>query len=348
MSAVGPEDHGAHGFDFLHDPVLVVTLKGDIVETNGAARSLFGPRLDDGKLANLIEGNRDGCTQYLRLASGSTEPRPGKLLFATPRGVEPRRTQAARSRQKADRTLVIVQLLPVTSDRFALLDRRVRDLDAKLHERLQENTALREALSQNKSLLRELQHRVKNNIQQMMTLIRLGATRVEGPEVAQMVRTAHGRLSAMAAAQEAIYQTNAFDVVPAHEVLQRIILAAARSHGASDAISMALDDVLLTRDEAHCLALIANELVTNAARHGLQNGEGHITVTFSDDGDSCALGVNDTGPGIPEDVAPRASGLALVRNLCRQIGGRLDISRGTIGAGCTVHFRPARQKREHA
>lgn len=343
MDRASQEDD-AHGFEFLTEPVLVLSLAGDILSTNAAARMMFGNNLAIGRLTALMTGDFGRCLAYLRLASGSTAPRPGKFEFLTMQGAAHCKTQAARSRQTSAPTCVILHLSAATSDRFTILDRRVRDLDAKLHQRLMENAALQDALGQNQTLLRELQHRVKNNIQQMLTLIKLSSRGHTSPDVSAVVRSAHGRLSAMAAAQEAIYQTNAFGAVPAQDVLRRIVLAAARMHGVSDAISVVLDEVCLTREEAHCLAMIANELVTNAARHGAQKTGGTIAVTFSDDGTTCRLDVCDAGPGLPDLASYRASGLTLVRNLCRQIGGRLDIVSNSDGARCTVHFRPESHK----
>jgi two-component sensor histidine kinase len=102
---------------------------------------------------------------------------------------------------------VILRFLTVRDDQFALLDRRVRHLDAQLRKRLQENAALESALKQNQGLLRELQHRVKNNIQLMMSLIHLSAKGRDGAQVAELVETARLRLQAMACAQEAIYRS---------------------------------------------------------------------------------------------------------------------------------------------
>ncbi len=332
------------GFDFLADPVLVVTLDGQILQVNAAAKSFFGAERIACGLARLMGGGVENCERYLRLASRSTSPTPGKLSFAGLRGTEQFMAQAARSRKSGVEPQVILRLLPPASDRFAMLDRRVKYLDAQLHKRLQENAALQEALRQNKTLLSELQHRVKNNIQLMMSLIKMAAQGQETTEVAAVVETSHGRLRAMAAAQEALYQSDAVNTVASCGFLEGVVLSTARAVGAADALKVSLDDVDLSSEEAHCLALIANELITNAAKYGLRNGLGRIDVAFYDDGDTYRFEVEDDGPGMPEGSANRSSGLALVRALCRQISGRLEISRGK-GTKCSVQFRPDRSGR---
>lgn len=346
MRAGGTEGELTHGLDFLDEPVLVVELGGRILEANASARAFFGSRLTAGKLGVLLADDNEACARYLKQASGSTSSRPGKFLFDGETGQEQFRTQAARSKRCDDQTQIILRLLSLGSDRFAVLDRRVQELDAQLHKRLQENAALQEALRQNRTLLRELQHRVKNNIQMMVSLIMMAAQGRNTPEVAAVVETSRGRLHAMAAVQEALYQTDRADMVPAREFLTDVVRTAAQASGASDAVQLCLEDAELSSDEAHCLALIANELITNAAKYGLPDGRGRITVTFTDDGNQYRLDVEDEGPGIPAEASTRTSGLTLVRGLCRQLGGRLEIGGGK-GARCSVQFRADGKRKEN-
>lgn len=333
-----------HGFDFLSDPVLIVTLEGRVVEANAAAKALFGAKLASGNLADLVADDPESCRRFLRNASGSTAPRPGKLAFHSENGPQQIMLQGARSKQESAAVQVILRLLQQGSDRFAMLDRRVKALDAELHEKLQKNAALQEALRQKQILLRELQHRVKNNIQLIMSLTKISANGYDTPEVSAVVGTLRGRLQAMAAAQEALYQADEVETVMARDFLEGVVLTAARATGAAEAVSLSLDDVELSSNEAHSLALIANELITNAAKYGLRNGQGQITVTFADNGGDYRFEVADNGTGISDKAASRSSGLALVRGLCRQIGGRLDID-GDKGTICTVQFRADSQEK---
>ncbi|MFU8866008.1 MAG: sensor histidine kinase [Rhodobacterales bacterium] len=327
-----------HGLDFLSDPVLVVTVDGQVVETNAAAKALFGAKLGSGALADLLADDPEDCMRFLRNASSTTAPRPGKLAFHTESGPQRFMLQAARSKQDNPTARIILRLLQQRGNRFAMLDRRVKALDAELHDKLQKNAALHEALRQKQVLLRELQHRVKNNIQLIMSLTKISSSGYDTPEVSEVVGTLRGRLQAMAAAQEALYQADEVETVMARAFLEGVVRTAARATGAAHAVSFALDDAELSSNEAHSLALIANELITNAAKYGLRDGEGHIRVTFANAGGDYRFEVADNGSGISEKAASRSSGLALVRGLCRQIGGRLDID-GDDGTICTVRFR---------
>ncbi len=328
-------------FDFLMEPTLVLKLDGRVVGANTSAGAFFGDRLGSGFVRDLLADVSEDCLGYISRAAGSTSPQPGKFAFKGQRSVEQFRTQAARLKRD-DEVRVIVRLLSLRHDRFALLDRRVKDLDAQLHQRLHENAALQEALRQNRTLLRELQHRVKNNIQLMMSLIKMSAGTRTSPEVKSLVETARGRLQAMAAAQEALYRAEDVDTVHARSFLEDVVRSSAQANGALSAVSLSLEEGELSSEEAHCLALIANELITNAVKYGSRDGSGRIAVAFRADDRGYQFEVKDDGPGIRPDAASRSSGLSLVRGLCRQIGGRLEID-GSNGTKCLVHFRAEKQ-----
>jgi two-component sensor histidine kinase len=326
-----------HGFEFLDDPTLVVTPSGKICECNRSARTYFGTNYEYGTLGDFVVEPPENWVRYLRLASGSTAPRPGKFTFRRVTGLEPLRTQAARLSRGRSETEVVIRLLPQTSDRFAFLDQRVRELDRQLQKRHQENAALQDALQKNRALLGELQHRVKNNIQLMISLINRAGERNRTPEVEAVVSVSRGRLQAMAAAQEALYQADAAEFVAARPFFEGVVRKVARNNDAVHAVSMALIDGKLNSEEAYCLALIANELISNAAKHGLRNGAGSISVAFAEHGDHYKFEVADDGPGMSAAAASRSSGLALVRGLCRQIGGQLEID-GGHGTRCSIVF----------
>jgi two-component sensor histidine kinase len=94
----------------------------------------------------------------------------------------------------------------------------------------------------------------------------------------------------------------------------------------------------ISNDTAVPLALILNELVTNAAKHGTAGGGGAIRVALAREPDGFALSVEDDGPGFdPQAVRGRSSGLRLVEGLSRQIRGRFEVRR-TPGASCMLRF----------
>ena len=296
------------------------------------------PGASSTSLADLVSNSPADVATFLRRASGSTSSHIGSLTLSRGEAAERFRALAARLQPaEGTGTMLIVRLMPVRDDRFSVLNRRLKEMDRQLHQRLKENALLQEALAANRILVRELQHRVKNNIQQMLSLIKLSAGGRRSPEVADLVTTATHRLRAMATAQEALYQSEGAGSISAKSFLGDVVTGAASSYGATDGLELAIADAQMTSEEAHCLALIANELVTNACRHGM-TADGRVSVALRSSPEGLSLEVQDHGPGFDEGTSTRSSGLMMVRALCRQIGGKLEIT-ADQGTRCTVHFR---------
>jgi two-component sensor histidine kinase len=329
-------DTTAIGFslEFLTEPAMLVDLKGRIHNANAAAHHFWTSGRGNPTLFDFIVTPKSEVETYLRRASGSSSPHIGALKLRTEGHVEQYRAFGARVPAPAyDQTMVVLRLLPAENDRFSVLDRRARQIDRELRERIKENALLAEALEEKRVLVRELQHRVKNNIQQMLSLINFAAADRQTPEVDELVSSAAGRLRAMAATQEAIYQTRGAATLGSEMFLREVAHGVAKGFGAFDRLSLSIDPTPIPAEVAHNVALIANELTTNAFKYG----KGRVTLQFQADETSNFLEVHDEGPGFDEETLKRASGLKLVRSLCRQIEGKLHISNDG-GCKCTVQF----------
>jgi PAS domain S-box-containing protein len=188
------------------------------------------------------------------------------------------------------------------------------------------------------AVMSELHHRVKNNMQMLQSL--LGAAEREAPnrEARQVLGDAMRRVGAMSAAQQSMYSAS-----PVHfEVrafLESLCSNANQAFGRLTDITIEGASGVLSNDAAVPLALIVNELITNAVQHG--RGEGarvSIKISLLKEGKDWILSVTDDGPGFePLETGRRASGLGLVRGLARQLGGTLEVTR-MQGAHCVVRF----------
>jgi two-component sensor histidine kinase len=337
-STAGPKT-ALPNLEFLQEPALLVELDGSIRSANAAARDLFKGSKQTANLFDIVNDERAAVATYLRRASGSTSSHLGALEIRNGDGIDRFRAHAARmSCGETAGTLLIVRLMPVQDDRFVALNRRLREVDGQLHQRLKENAMLVEALTENKVLVRELQHRVKNNIQQMLSLIKVSAAQRPSPDVVEVVATASRRLRAMAMTQEAIYQNESAASLSAQSFLEDIAKGVADSFESQAELLISIEDAPMTSEEAHCLALIACELITNAFKYGVSESDGRVSVRYWSYLGNRFLEVHDNGSGIDERAMPRASGLRLVRSLCRQIGGKLEIA-NEIGAKLSVQFR---------
>ncbi len=203
----------------------------------------------------------------------------------------------------------------------------------------------KQAETQQQILLRELNHRVKNNMQLLQSMLYAAMRGTKSAEARRILDEATGRLSAMAAAHKVLYgTTNAawFDI---GEFLASVCEAAQNTMPPNVRVVAEPSSGQLPNDCATPLALIVNELVTNAAKHGLDahgegiNKEGIIRVGLKkNDSNGFLLYVEDDGPGFDlQEVRHRSSGLQLVQGLARQLRGRFEVTR-TPATRCCVHF----------
>lgn len=201
-------------------------------------------------------------------------------------------------------------------------------------------TQRKEAETQQRLLFAELNHRIKNNMQMLQSLLTAARRETPSAEARTALADASQRVGAMAAAQKVLYQANNAGAYQAKEFLAAVCSSARQGLGEHIVIECTADDAELFNDTAMPLALIVNELVTNAAKHGLNGrGQGLIKVGLAKKADAFVLHVEDDGPGFElAQTRRRASGLGLVMGLVRQIGGAFNVER-VPGARCTVEFR---------
>jgi two-component sensor histidine kinase len=198
----------------------------------------------------------------------------------------------------------------------------------------------KEAEAQQRVLLNELNHRVKNNMQMLQSLLSASARRTQSVEAREVLREASGRIGAMAAAQRVLYQhakTTRFD---APEFFEAVCQTARQAFPPGIHVACEVEPIELGNDDAMPLALILNELLTNAVKHGMEGRDrGLIRVTFARRGDVCVLDVEDEGPGFDfEQAKTRSSGLGLVQGLVRQLDGTFTTSRNPV-ARVGIEFR---------
>jgi PAS domain S-box-containing protein len=197
----------------------------------------------------------------------------------------------------------------------------------------------RQAETQQRILLNELNHRVKNNMQMIQSLLYSASKHTTSAEARNVFSEASARIAAMAAAQRVLYGTSDATRFSAEEFLEAVCESARQMFPANVEIICKAADVKLSNDTAMPLALILNELLTNAVKHGLGGRtEGTIHVEMMQKADTYLLSVEDEGPGFRlESVRDRSSGLALIQGLTRQLDGRFEVTRDRV-TRCVVQF----------
>jgi two-component sensor histidine kinase len=220
-------------------------------------------------------------------------------------------------------------------------------LRRNLRRREQAGERAEDSLRQKEMLLKEIHHRVKNNLQLVTSLLTLQGEAVEDPEVRRVLEECRGRIRTMALIHRELHSTEDPTSVRMADYVENIAnhlsLAYARPTETVD-VKVAVEDVSLDPEEAIPCGLILNELVSNALKYAfVETGRGKVGVELRSEGDGLlALIVRDNGAGLPAEVhlhAPGSLGLRLVRMLTEQLQGTLEVDRDH-GTCFKVTFRP--------
>jgi PAS domain S-box-containing protein len=199
-------------------------------------------------------------------------------------------------------------------------------------------TERRQAEAHQRVLLDELNHRVKNNLQMLYGLLRAAERDTESMEARSVLADAGQRVAAMAAAQRLLYREGHARGFDTAEFLDAVCSSARQAFPDHVRIHVEAGPGHLPNEISMPLALILNELLTNAAKHGAAGRAGEIRVTLRHEVDEIILIVEDDGPGFDLGKASRrSSGLGLVAGLARQLRGSFAVQRAA-GACCTVRF----------
>jgi PAS domain S-box-containing protein len=188
----------------------------------------------------------------------------------------------------------------------------------------------KEAETQQRILLNELNHRVKNNMQMLQSLLSTAARDASSPEAQKSLEGAMARVAAMAAAQRVLYGNTSANRFDALEFLKSVCETTRQAFPTGIEIAYDAESVELSNDVAMPLALSLNELLTNAAKYGVKSEQaGTIRVGLRrKNNETVYLYVEDEGPGFElEQVRSRSSGLSLVQGLARQLGGKLVVAK---------------------
>ena len=209
------------------------------------------------------------------------------------------------------------------------------------------NRDLAQSLEQNRILLREVNHRVKNNLNVVCSLLNLQSNQVKDSRDAELFVEARNRVMIMASIHEALYRSTTLSTITAGEFFTTIAHKLVRSYDRREiTVPVECGDLSLGMDELIPCGLIINELVTNSLKHAFPGGRGGtIAISLVKEGPELLLTVCDDGVGLPEGLVidkAESLGLILVNSLVQQLGGTLGIDRSG-GAAFLIRFpRPVK------
>lgn len=200
---------------------------------------------------------------------------------------------------------------------------------------------LRESLSEKELLLREVHHRVKNNMQVVSSLLAMQSTGGDAA-VAKKLEESQNRIRSIALIHEQLYRSTELEEIDARAYLETLTSQLVQSFGVPNvALELAVDEGLtLDIDQSMACGLIVNELVTNAVKYAFPGGRaGTIHVVLREDAGERLLEVRDDGTGMesPTNGPTKSLGMSLVTTLARQLRGRSEVD-GTHGTRVRVRF----------
>ncbi|MDF1536413.1 MAG: histidine kinase dimerization/phosphoacceptor domain -containing protein [bacterium] len=195
---------------------------------------------------------------------------------------------------------------------------------------------IRAALLEKSTLLKEVHHRVKNNLQALSALLNLQAYYSGEGRTQGILADCQNRLQTMALIHQDLYESNDVANVNFAGYIDRLSHYIMETHGAHPAgidLKMSLQEAILPVDTAIPVGLIVNELLTNAVKHAFPDGRrGQVSVTFQDFGEGLyMIKVEDDGVGLPQgfDInTTHSMGMQLITILTEQLGGQVKVGGG--------------------
>ncbi len=216
------------------------------------------------------------------------------------------------------------------------LDNMAQTLETRNNERDETEQKLNAALSEREILLKEVHHRVKNNLQIITSILHLEQNNTTDLE--EFARQLENRILAISSVHEMMYLANSFSTVEMEQFLPRLVGMTGGFFPGLRVIHH-IEPMALSIDKAVPLALMVNELITNAVKYA-GNPEGVITVNLSltpEEGESL-LCIQDDGPGFPENFqkeGQQSLGMILVQPLTQQLRGHFSADNTP---GCRVRI----------
>jgi two-component sensor histidine kinase len=204
----------------------------------------------------------------------------------------------------------------------------VRDIT----ERKQAEEQIKASLLEKETMLKEIHHRVKNNLQVISSLLDLQSSYVQDEKAKEALRESMNRVRTMATIHTQLYQSQDLTKVDFEILIRNLISNISQSYGRTVSpvkINVDTDKTRLGIDASIPCGLILNELVSNALKHAFPGGkEGEINITMRSEDNQVVLTVSDNGIGFPESIDfnnLKSLGLQLVNILVGQMNGKIDL-----------------------
>ena len=201
-----------------------------------------------------------------------------------------------------------------------------------LSERVRAEERIKRSLQEKEILLKEIHHRVKNNLQVISSLLNLQSEYLSDRRGTEMFMESQHRVKSMALIHEKLYLSEDLARLDFADYVQALATSLFQSYRISPKVDLRVDveDVSLGIDQAIPCGLIINELVSNSLKHAFADGGGELRIDLRQREQAVSLEISDDGVGLPSDVDVQDSkslGLKLVNILVGQLKGSMQVHR---------------------
>lgn len=220
----------------------------------------------------------------------------------------------------------------------------IANIMTDITERKQVEKQIKASLHEKEILLKEIHHRVKNNLQVASSMLYLQANKAGDEDLREVLLNSRDRIKSMALIHETLYQSEDLSRVDFTQYIQTLVMHVFRTYKNRSKKTISkinIEDITLNIEAAIPCGLIINELVSNSFKYAFPEKDGEIGVTMGKEGDQFVLTVSDNGIGFPEDTDFRKSkslGLQLVTSLVKQLDGTIELHRNH-GTKFTIIFK---------
>jgi len=335
------------------DSIIILTREGRFMYINNQGAATLGKTVEDARglsisdvfplpaVVHMMELINRMFTIGLPIREEILVPSPAGLKshdaflipLKTPDGTVTSILVISRDISERKRTEEEIQLLNAT------LEQRVRDRTQELE---QATEAIRASLDEKVILLREVHHRVKNNLQIIISLSNLQMRQIDDKQLKQVMVDTQNRVRAMSFVHEKLYRSEDLSHIDLSDYIRYLATHLFASYNVnSQQVSLNLDikKIMLNINTAIPLGLIINELISNSLKYAFPDGrKGEIFIALQREDHTLTLLFKDNGIGIPADLDWRDTkslGLRLVVSLVEQLDGTIELDR-TAGTAFTI------------
>jgi two-component system cell cycle sensor histidine kinase/response regulator CckA len=309
-------------FEFAPDAYLLSDLKGNFTDVNLAAERITGYKREELIGASYLTLNLLSADQYFKSAD---------VLALNARGEETGPDEFILHRRDGSQIAVDIATYPVKIKGVTAVLGIARDISQRKNDEEQ----LKATLNDRDVMLREIHHRVKNNMQIISSLLRLQSQSITDKKTLEIFNESQSRIRSMALIHEKLYQSRDYSRVEFADYVRKTIthlFSLYEIPAGSISYKVEAEDIYLDIGRAIPCGLIINELVTNSLKHafpGKRKGEIIVRISKQDDA-KYRLMVKDTGVGLPEDFDPdkqKTLGFQIIRDLVRQLEGSMKVKK---------------------